>query len=150
MTGRLPPRGKVVYIKWITRNMLRQNPEARFVFGDNVQRLGFGGQAKEMRGEPNAIGIVTKWRPDMEYDAFFDTDSEKAWEKMEADLKLVLHAINDGRTIYVPYDGLGTGLSKLPQKAPALYTRLWAFFATNLPGEPCPWPWPGELQSKYA
>lgn len=53
----------VKYLAWITRDMLRKEPEARFVFGDNAYRKGFGGQAKEMRGEPNALGVATKWYP---------------------------------------------------------------------------------------
>jgi len=46
--------------KHITRQMLRAEPGTLWVFGDNLQRKGLGGQAKEMRGEPNAIGIPTK------------------------------------------------------------------------------------------
>ena len=34
----------VRYLKWITRDMLRDNPGARFVFGDNVERVGSAGR----------------------------------------------------------------------------------------------------------
>jgi hypothetical protein len=53
----------LIFQEWITRKDLRENPDKRYVFGDNVERRGYGGQAKEMRGEPNAIGVVTKWAP---------------------------------------------------------------------------------------
>jgi len=33
-----------------------------YAFGTS-RRIGFGGQAKEMRGEPNAISVATKWEP---------------------------------------------------------------------------------------
>ncbi len=39
---------------------------------DSVQRHGLAGQAKEMRGEPNAIGVATKWAPSTNPKAFFD------------------------------------------------------------------------------
>lgn len=43
--------------KYIKRQDLKSNPNTQYLFGDNLKRSGFGGQAKEMRGEPNAIGI---------------------------------------------------------------------------------------------
>jgi hypothetical protein len=39
---------------------------------DSVQRHGLAGQAKEMRGEPNAIGVATKRAPSTNPKAFFD------------------------------------------------------------------------------
>lgn len=44
----------------IYRADLAMNPKVLYVFGDNLERKGFGGQAYEMRGEPNAFGIATK------------------------------------------------------------------------------------------
>jgi len=61
--------GRVIYLPWIERSMLQADPEARFVFGDNAERWGLGGQAKEMRGEPNAIGVATLWSPGQFYPA---------------------------------------------------------------------------------
>jgi hypothetical protein len=55
-----PKRGKVIRLKHITREMVRADPSTVFVFGDNMARNGLAGQAKEMRGEPNAIGVPTK------------------------------------------------------------------------------------------
>ncbi len=55
----------------ITRQMVRAEPEAYWVFGDNLARKGLGGKAREMRGEPNTIGIVTKRAPTMNPEAFF-------------------------------------------------------------------------------
>ncbi len=55
----------------ITRQMVREHPDRLFVFGDNLARVGYGGQAREMRDEPNAVGIPTKKLPTMTEGAFF-------------------------------------------------------------------------------
>ena len=46
--------------KVITRDKIKENPDVLYLFGDNLLRKGLGGQAKEMRGEPNTLGIVSK------------------------------------------------------------------------------------------
>ena len=61
----------LVHQKLILNADLRANPDVLYLFGDNVLRVGFGGQAKEIRGEPNAVGVRTKHRPNMHPDAFF-------------------------------------------------------------------------------
>jgi hypothetical protein len=112
--------------EWITRSDLRANPDKIFVFGDNVQRSGLGGQAKEMRGEPNAIGVVTKWAPSMSARAFFD-DAAACRMLVERDLLLVQQALDHRRTVVVPVDGIGTGLSRLSSCAPNLdrFIKNW-------------------------
>ena len=63
--------GTITFQERITRADLRANPDTLYVFGDNMRRRGMGGQAAEMRGEPNAVGIPTKWRPSRtEWDFF--------------------------------------------------------------------------------
>jgi hypothetical protein len=47
----------------ITEEFLNNNPNAFFVFGDNLEHKGFGGAAK-FRNHPRAIGFVTKKAPD--------------------------------------------------------------------------------------
>ena len=61
--------------KWITRDDLKSNRNQIYVFGDNMIREGYGGQAAAMRGEPNSFGIPTKWLPTNDTKAFF-TDTE--------------------------------------------------------------------------
>lgn len=129
--------GEVKYLDWITRDMLRAEPDARFVFGDNYLRVGMGGQAGAMRGEPNAIGVATKRAPGMA-DGDFYSGSPADTEVVLFDLGAVIRALDDGRTVYVPRDGLGTGLSELPTRAPALANLITAFFHA-CPGEHCPW-----------
>ncbi len=52
------------YVKYITRTIVQENPDILYVFGDNMTGTGYGGQAAQMRGEVNAVGVPTKWRPD--------------------------------------------------------------------------------------
>lgn len=124
----------VKYLKWITRDMLRADPEAAFVFGDNRIRVGLGGQAKEMRGETNALGVATLHATGQ----FYRDGDPLAMSAVASDLHKVAQALAEGRTVYVPFDGLGTGLARLPESYPALHRLIVAFFRAA-PGEPCPW-----------
>lgn len=115
----------VIFQKWIYREDLQKNPSILYLFGDNNIRSGFGGQAKEMRGEPNAIGIRTKWLPNNDSEAFFsDSQLGLVKEMLDSDLeRAYLHAYDDG-VIVIPLDGLGTGLSRLPELAPEINKYL--------------------------
>lgn len=124
----------VRYLSWITRDQLRAEPEARFVFGDNRERWGLGGQAGAMRGEPNAIGVATLYAPG----DFYRPDDPLALATVASDLNQVALALAEGRIVYAPHDGLGTGLARLPEHCPALHRLIVAFFRAA-PGEPCPW-----------
>jgi len=126
--------GCIQYLPWITRDMLRADPEARFVFGDNAERWGLGGQAKEMRGEPNAIGVATLYSPGNYYLA----GDLVAIRTVLRDLRMVGAALAKGRTVYIPNDGLGTGLARLAENAPAIANLITAFFHA-CPGDACPW-----------
>src|ERR1700723_234926 len=113
------------YVKHISRGMFQGNRETLFVLGDNMAEKGFGGQAKEMRGEPNAVGIPTKMLPDMNPTSFFrneDFDRAKIVINDKV-LKLFLHA-SDGGDIVWPEDGIGTGLADLKNKAPAIWRLI--------------------------
>lgn len=118
----------VEYEKRITRDMLRAAPDTLFVFGDNMIARGLGGQAKEMRGEPNAVGIPTKMLPGMGYADFFrDEDFERAKPKIDAAfVRLFAHAAGGGKIVW-PADGVGTGLAELPKRAP----KIWKLIEEN-------------------
>lgn len=111
-------------LQWITRDFVRAHPDARFVFGDNVARRGYGGQAREMRGEPNAIGIAVKWSPGRAEHDYFRDDDPRCWAHVRADLARVEAELRAGRVVYVPADGIGTGLAQLPTRAPKLFAHL--------------------------
>lgn len=117
------------YEKHITRAMLRAEPQTLFVFGDNIGRYGKGGQAKEMRGEPNAIGVPTKWSPGMEPQEFFADAQLPGVVRDEIDLafgRLFMHVACGGEIVW-PEDGIGTGLAQLQERAPL----IWAYIESG-------------------
>lgn len=107
----------------IFRSDLKANPDVLYVFGDNLERQGLGGQAKEMRGEVNSFGVATKRaithgnRLDYFYDS--DDDAKLTVEKDFNDLKSVLSS-GPYKAVIVPADGIGTGLALLHENAPKL------------------------------
>ena len=107
--------------KLVKRRDLKANPDVQYLFGDNLAEKGKGGQAKEMRGEPNAIGIPTKKRPSMGKDAFF-TDKELAANKKAIDKAFA--KIDRSKPVVIPSAGLGTGLAGLKSKAPKTFEYL--------------------------
>lgn len=60
--------------KFIFRSDLRTNPTIKYLFDDNLVRRGYGGQAKEMRDGPNAIGVATKATPSNRPGEFLSDD----------------------------------------------------------------------------
>jgi hypothetical protein len=54
----------------ITEDFLNSNPEAYFIFGDNLERKGHKGAAK-LRDHPHAIGFITKKFPDNQDTSFY-------------------------------------------------------------------------------
>lgn len=130
--------GRIEFLSIITRDMLRMDPEARFVFGDNLQRRGLGGQAREMRGEPNAIGIATKKAPSLADYAFFTAADDWAIEEIDKDIDKVAAALAEGRIVYVPKDGIGTGLASLRTRSAGLHRHIINRFR-ELAGGDIPW-----------
>jgi hypothetical protein len=111
----------IEYQDYIVREDLRQHPDKVFLFGDNLIGKGYGGQAKEMRDEPNAIGIPTKKLPSNGSDAFF-SDSELEMNKHY--INKAFSKIPEGKIVVIPSAGLGTGLAQLDVKAPRTYAYL--------------------------
>src|ERR1700761_2826764 len=98
----------LVLQKWINRADLRANPAALYVFGDNEQRWGLGGQAKECRGEPNAVGVATLKAPGV---FWTDRDADHQIAVLDHDMEPLFEALIQGRTVIFPLDGIGTGLA---------------------------------------
>lgn len=108
----------------ITRKYVKENPDKIFLFGDNVNQSGYGGQAREMRGEPNAIGIPTKHAPNTENWAYF-TDKGLDENKEAIDKAFAKLAKFPPDTIIVfPKAGIGTGLAELNERAPQTFAYL--------------------------
>lgn len=121
----------IIHQKFIHREDLQANRDILYIFGDNLKRYGFGGQAKEMRDEPNSFGIATKRLPSHNYpqDYFHDGEPD-AIGIIDGEFRklidiLLEESIKTARTykykaIVIPLDGIGTGLSQLPTRAPKL------------------------------
>jgi hypothetical protein len=116
--------------------MLRQAPGTLFVFGDNLQRTGFGGQAAEMRGEPNAVGIPTKIRPQNTEGSFFsDADYGKVIPIIDAAFSTLEQHLERGGDVVFPADGIGTGRARLASMAPRINAHVLSRVA-RLQGTP--------------
>jgi hypothetical protein len=120
----------VVFQKFIYREDLQANPEVLYVFGDNYGRQGMGGQAKEMRGEPNAVGVATKKAPThLETDYFSDDAYEYHVRRVKEDFQDVVDHLQMEGVVVIPSDGIGTGLSRLPEFAPEVDTFIKDYIA---------------------
>jgi hypothetical protein len=122
-----PSRGRIIRLAYITRNLVQSDRNTVFVFGDNMEGRGYGGQAAAMRGEPNTIGVPTKWRPERDERAYFqdeDWDNTSVRHAIISALDRLAAALAEGRNIVIPANGLGTGLAELPQRAPRIHAYI--------------------------
>lgn len=104
-----------------------RNPTWLYVFGDNVARDGFGGQAKEMRGEPNAVGVCTKYFPGKEPGDYFDEHPVRVVAQnriIDEDMKPLFAHLKTGGVVIWPTDGIGTERAALPTKAPSTFEHI--------------------------
>ena len=92
----------------ITQEFLDNNPNAYFIFGDNLERWGHGGAAK-LRDHPHSIGFITKKFPDNKDNSFYKPEeySPVFFEELEK-LKRVIEK-RPGKTFYISQ--LGGGLA---------------------------------------
>jgi flavin-dependent dehydrogenase len=92
----------------ITQEFLDNNPDAYFVFGDNLERWGYGGAAK-LRDHPHAIGFITKKFPDNKDNSFYKPEeySSVFFEELEK-LKRIIEKRPD-KIFYISQ--LGGGLA---------------------------------------
>jgi hypothetical protein len=100
---------------------VKNNPNKIYVFGDNLDRTGTGGQA-QIRNNPNAFGIATKIHPTNNADAFM-SDNQLVENKKVID-EDIQKIISQNKSIVFAKDGYGTGLAKLKEKAPQTYQYL--------------------------
>ena len=113
---------------WINHDIMDAHPDKVFLFGDNHQRKGMGGQAKHMRGHPQAVGIRTKHAPSMHPSAMWTDDTYDDNVRMiDEDIQ---HALSHNKQIVIPSAGIGTGLARLSENAP----RSFAYLQEQLQG----------------
>ena len=92
----------------ITQSFLDENPNAYFVFGDNLERRGYGGAAK-LRDHPHSIGFITKKFPDNKDESFYKPEEYSAvfFEELTK-LKIIIQKHPD-KIFYISQ--LGGGLA---------------------------------------
>lgn len=105
---------------------VQRNTDHLFIFGDNNLKIGKGGQAI-IRDEWNTAGIPTKKVPRHYLGAYYnDSDYEDNCYRIDKAIANIRKRLITERfkAIVFPEDGLGTGLAKLPKKAPLTYKYL--------------------------
>jgi len=112
---------------WYSINQCKNNPNKLYIFGDNFIRKGYGGQA-QIRDCQNSFGIATKFAPGTyEKDYFSDIMYDQCINIIKMDIDDLLQYLSTTSiidTVIFPVDGLGTGLSELPTRAPKVYKFL--------------------------
>lgn len=109
----------------LTADVLRAHPDRLYLFGDNEQRRGYGGQAAVCRGHANAVGIATKRAPERTDDAYWtDADYMRITTIIDHDLAPAFVHVREGGIVVCPTAGLGTGLAELPSRAPRAFSYI--------------------------
>lgn len=115
----------VVCNEHYTVTLVESNPDLLFVFGDNLEGKGTGGQAC-IRYADNSFGIPTKVEPTMnEQRAFFrDELIELNALVFTACIDFIQDQIEKGKIIVFPSSGLGNGYAQMSKRAP----KTWELF----------------------
>jgi hypothetical protein len=108
---------------WST-DLVNSNPQKIYIFGDNDQRVGRGGQAV-IRGLDNVIGIRTKKSPSISPRSYYnDNEYDANCQKILEDVILIKSKLLEGNRIVLSKNGYGTGLASLEEKAPKTFSYL--------------------------
>lgn len=113
--------------QYISRTDLKKNRHVLYVYGDNTQRKGLGGQAEQMRGEPNGIGVATKYRGAKDPDAYFGEEPEQIIAQkrvIDEDMKPLFDKVKRGGVVVISLAGLGTDRADLEFRAPSTWDYL--------------------------
>ena len=92
----------------VTKDFLDKNPNAVFVFGDNLRRVGYGGAAA-LRDHKQTYGFITKKNPDNIDLSFYRPESYRIdFIAHSVELQLIIEK-NLDKTFYISQ--LGGGLA---------------------------------------
>jgi hypothetical protein len=92
----------------VTKQFLDENPNAVFIFGDNLRRMGYGGAAA-LRDHPQTYGFITKKNPDNMDESFYRPESYRFdFNVYVLELRLFIEK-NNNKTFYVSQLGGGLG-----------------------------------------
>ena len=95
------------------------------VFGDNVERIGNGGQAV-IRHTPCAFGICTKRSPTSGGFSYFADNRSIDRNSVIRDINSLHQKLvqEPNLIVYFPEHGIGTGLSEMPTRCPKLFDEM--------------------------
>jgi hypothetical protein len=105
-----------IYPDLYTLEMFDLHPKALFVFGDNMQREGYGGQAAVCRDHERGLGVVTCHKPGIGF-----TDCLNDLAILADEFNKVAIALEDGQDVFWPNTGIGNGIANLPNQAPLCF-----------------------------
>jgi hypothetical protein len=111
---------------WLSVELCRENPDAIVVYGDNLIHKGKVGQAI-IRDEKNSFGIPTKRLPSMSDKAFFSDREDEVGVVIDS-LDILKQYSNNGKTVILPSNKIGSGLAKLKTKSPVVYKLINDFY----------------------
>lgn len=101
-----------------------KSPNKWFVFGDNCERWGKGGQAI-IRDLKNTIGIRTKKKPDNYSTSFFnDAEYESNCQIILEDIINIKQKLILDSEVVLSKNGYGTGLAKMSERSPKTFDYL--------------------------
>lgn len=120
-----------VYDKLYNRFEIAKDSKNAYLFGDNLadKIIGYVPSKTQavIRGLPNAFGLSTKKDRFKSVNSYLSDEDYKLilsdWELALSKAKAYI-AITGG-VIYVPKDGIGTGMARLSEFAPKLYQKLF-------------------------
>ena len=116
---------KIITQKVISLSDLQRNPATFYVFGDNLEAKGAGGQVKDIRGEPNAIGWITKKKATHKVGSYLtNKDLEVFIQHQALTIRTIETLLERGRVVVFPEDRLGSGLAKLEESSPHCWKHL--------------------------
>jgi hypothetical protein len=115
------------FVEHYTRSEIQSNRAVLYVFGDNFERKGLGGQAGQARGEPNAVGIATKRRPSREEDAYLTDDDYDKWVAFNvlSCAQIDSHLTRGGVVVWPTQ--IGMGRADLQGRAPRILNEIHAW-----------------------
>jgi hypothetical protein len=117
---------------FITRSYIRFNKNWLFVFGDNLEHRGFGGQAKACRGLTNTVGMPTKndcYTFESSYFSDRNLDINKSYIDQATTL-IMYSMLREGFTKLFIIPGIGQGRAELPTRAPKTFQYLQGVLTT--------------------
>lgn len=113
---------------WITGDEIRKSENTIYVFGDNLEQWGEGGQALVARRfvkKRKAMGIPTKRSPKTSVSACF-SDQDDEIKAVKQAFREIVKQIKKGKKI-IFFPGIGEGRADLKNRSPIIHAMIRDF-----------------------